>query len=252
MVVEVSASKQALGAAAAGLAAAGIREAIRARGAANINLATGASQFEMFASLVSAAGIDWSKVTMFHLNEYVGMPLTHPASLRRYLRERFLEKVGPLAAVHFIEGERPDPEAECRRVGNLIKAHPIDVACVGIGENGHLAFNDPPADFDTDQPYLVVEPDERARRQQVGEGWFRALADVPTTAISIGIRQIMKSRRIVCAVPDKRKAEAVRGAVEGPVTSRCPASILQRHPSCALALDEESASLLARRPGTIP
>lgn len=249
MDIQVFATKDALGAASAALAAEALREAIRTRGAANLILATGASQFETLACLVRAEGVDWSRVTMFHLDEYVGMPATHPASFRKYLRERFVEKVGPLAAVHWVEGDRPDPAAECRRVGRIVAAHPIDLALVGIGENGHLAFNDPPADFDTEAAYLVVDLDEACRRQQLGEGWFATLADMPTRAISMGIRQILKSRRILCGVPDLRKARAVKAAVEGPVTNRCPASILREHEACTLLLDEASASLLAKRPG---
>ena len=244
MNVLVSDDKQQLGARAADLAASAIAAAIRERGGANIILATGASQFEMLAALVGAPNVDWPQVTMFHLDEYIGLPPTHPASFRKYLRERFVENVGPLAAVHFVEGDRPDPQGECRRLGQLISAVRIDVAMVGIGENGHLAFNDPPADFETEEPYLVVNLDEACRRQQLGEGWFKTLDSVPRQAISMGVRQIMKSRRIVCTVPDLRKARAVRDTVEGPVTNRCPASVLQEHAACTLLLDKESASML--------
>ncbi len=239
---------QALGAYGARIAAETIQAAIRRTGRANIILATGASQFEVLAALVAAPGVDWSKVVMFHLDEYVGLPDTHPASFRRYLRERFVEKVGRLGAVHFIEpAAAGDPRAECSRVGNILSANPIDVALVGIGENGHLAFNDPPADFDAEEPYLVVDLDEACRRQQLGEGWFATLADVPRRAISMSIRQILKSRRIVCSVPDRRKAEAVLAAVEGPITNLCPASVLRRHPDCVLLLEPSSASLLSKK-----
>jgi len=256
----------ALGAYGARIAAETIQAAIRRTGRANIILATGASQFEVLAALVAVAQprllgavhrrppeggwatVDWSKVVMFHLDEYVGLPDTHPASFRRYLRERFVEKVGRLGAVHFIGGDRPDPSAECSRVGDILSANPIDVALVGIGENGHLAFNDPPADFDAEEPYLVVDLDEACRRQQLGEGWFATLDDVPRRAISMSIRQILKSRRIVCSVPDRRKAEAVLAAVEGPITNLCPASVLRRHPDCVLLLEPESASLLSKKP----
>jgi glucosamine-6-phosphate deaminase len=238
--------KEQLGARAADLAAGAIAAAVRERGKAEIVLATGASQFQMLAALVQAPNVDWSHVTMFHLDEYIGLPATHPASFRKYLRERFVENVGPLAAVRFVEGDRPDPREECRRLGQLISAARIDVAMVGIGENGHLAFNDPPADFQTDEPYLVVNLDDACRRQQLGEGWFKTLADVPRQAISMSVRQIMKSRRIVCTVPDLRKARAVRDAVEGPVTNSCPASILREHGDCTLLLDKESASMLKR------
>jgi len=244
--VLVSDDKQQLGASAAGLAAEAIAAAICERGGANIILATGASQFEMLAALVQTPNIDWSKVAMFHLDEYIGLPPRHPAGFRKYLRERFVENVGQLAAVHFVEGDRPDPREECRRLGQLISAVRIDVAMVGIGENGHLAFNDPPADFETEEPYLVVNLDEACRRQQLGEGWFKTLDNVPRQAISMSVRQIMKSRRIVCTVPDKRKAKAVRDTVEGPVTNLCPASILKDHAACTLLLDKESASMLSR------
>src|SRR5688572_4171897 len=170
MDIHVSKSPQALGDA-AGLAAANlIRDTIKAKGSCNLILATGTSQFEMLRRLTSEP-IEWNKVVMFHLDEYIGLPMTHPASFRKYLRERFLAKVGPLKAANLIDGES-DPGKECERLGKLIKAHPIDVAMVGIGENGHLAFNDPPADFETNEPYIIVQLDDACRRQQLGEGWF--------------------------------------------------------------------------------
>ncbi len=233
-----------MGAAAGSTAAGAIRRAIADKNQASIILATGASQFEMLEHLTSVDTIDWSKVTMFHLDEYIGLGPDHPASFRKYLRERFVDRVGRLKAVHFVHGDAKDPAAECRRLGDLIRAHPIDVACVGIGENGHLAFNDPPADFETEEPYLVVDLDERCRRQQLGEGWFASFEAVPSQAISMSIQQILKSRRIIVTVPDRRKAEAVRNALEGPVTPRCPASILQQHENCFIFLDEPAASLL--------
>jgi glucosamine-6-phosphate deaminase len=220
-----------------------LRDAIRQHGRANIIVATGASQFEVLAGLVAAEGIDWPKVVGFHLDEYLGLPTSHPASFRRYLKERLVDRV-PLGAFHYVDGEH-DAAAECRRLSKLIGDHPIDVALVGIGENGHLAFNDPPADFETEEPYLVVELDAACRRQQLGEGWFPTLADVPTRAISMSIRQIMKSRAIVCSVPERRKAEAVRATVEGPVTPQTPASILQQHAETTLYLDPPAASLLS-------
>lgn len=245
MVVRTFRSAAELGRAAARQAAETIRAAVAAEGRATLVLATGASQFETLADLVASEGIDWSAVVMFHLDEYIGLPQSHPASFRRYLRQRFIEEVPPLAAAHLVNGEADDPFAECRRLGALLAAHPIDVMLAGIGENGHLAFNDPPADFDTRQPYIVVDLDERCRRQQVGEGWFARLDDVPARAISMSIRQILQSRTIILSVPDRRKAQAVRDAVEGPVTNRCPASILQEHPDCRLLLDAASASLLS-------
>jgi glucosamine-6-phosphate deaminase len=244
--VRVFPTKPEMAAAAAQQAAAILREAIARQGRARVIAATGASQFEFLDALVRAAGIDWSRTVFFHLDEYVGMPATHPASFRRYLRERLADRVHP-GAFHFIEGDAPDPQAECRRVGALLKEQPIDVAFVGIGENGHLAFNDPPADFETDEPYLVVQLDEACRRQQMGEGWFEKLEDVPRRAISISIRQLLKSREILCIVPDARKAVAVRDCLEGEVSPMHPASILQRHPRTTVFLDADSAALLARR-----
>jgi glucosamine-6-phosphate deaminase len=232
--------------AAAQRAASLLNEAILARGAANLILATGLSQFEMLSHLVKS-DVDWAKVTAFHLDEYIGLPLAHPASFRRYLQARFAEKVPSLRKFHYVNGEAPDPLAECQRLGRLLESLRVDLACIGIGENGHLAFNDPPADFETPSPYIVVDLDEACRRQQVGEGWFPDLASVPRRAISMSIRQIMRSESIVCTVPDVRKAEAVKQTVEAEVTNRVPASILQTHPRCWLFLDQPSASLLSGR-----
>jgi glucosamine-6-phosphate deaminase len=218
-----------------------IRQAITEKSNANIILATGASQFEMLAALVKE-NVDWSKVTGFHLDEYIGLPETHPASFRKYLKERFVEKV-PIKAFHFIYGQN-EPAAECQRVGKIIRQHPVDVAFVGIGENGHLAFNDPPAEFETDEPYIIVKLDEACRRQQLGEGWFSSLAEVPDRAISMSIRQILKSKAIICTVTDSRKADAVKKVVEGKITSDVPASILQEHHQAMLYLDENAAALL--------
>ncbi|MDR3711002.1 MAG: glucosamine-6-phosphate deaminase [Capsulimonadaceae bacterium] len=244
MKIEIDETKARSGAHAATDGAERIRQALKTNGNANIILATGASQFDMLAALVAADGIDWRRVTVFHLDEYAGMPVTHPASFRKYLIERFVEKLPvPPAAFHAINAEG-DLAAECARLGKIIRKHPIDVAFIGIGENGHVAFNDPPADFTTDEPYLVVALDEPCRRQQLGEGWFPALADVPTHAISMSVRQIMLSAAIVCTVPDERKAKAVRGAVKGPVTPMLPASILQTHDFATLYLDRAAASQL--------
>lgn len=239
-------NKYEMGDAAARFAAGQINQAITAHGQASIILATGMSQFEMLGVLVTL-DVDWSRVTAFHLDEYVGLPISHPASFRRYLKERFVDKIAGLKAFHFVNGEQ-DAVAECRRLGELIAPLTIDLACIGIGENGHLAFNDPPADFETETPFLVVNLDEACRRQQVGEGWFSSLAEVPGQAISMSIRQIMKSAAILCTVPDLRKAESVRQAVEGPVTNRLPASILQQHPHCDFYLDAPAASLLKKQP----
>ena len=241
----VFATKEEMGKAAATESAEHINKAIESKGEANIVLATGTSQFETLKSLVSCKGIDWSKVTMFHLDEYIGLGEDHPASFRKYLKERFLEKVGDLKAVHFIDGGAEDPNAERKRLGKIIAAHPIDLALVGIGENGHLAFNDPPADFETEEPFVIVELDERCRNQQLREEWFAKLEEVPQRAISMSIRQIMKSACIIVSVPDQRKAEAVKHTLEGDVTNMCPASILQRHANCKIFLDEPAASMLS-------
>ena len=233
-----------LGRHAAAEAASAIHDAVAARGTARVIAATGASQFHFLQSLTTTPGVPWHGVELFHLDEYLGLAATHPASFRRYLQERLIGPTG-IERVHLIDGEG-DPELVCQAAGREISAAPIDVAFVGIGENGHLAFNDPPADFDTREPYLVVELDEACRRQQVGEGWFRSLDQVPTRAISMSVNQILASRRILCVVPDRRKAEAVAASVHGPVTPRVPASILQTHADTTLFVDRESASLLGR------
>lgn len=229
---------------AAGIRAAeSIKNALDRQGYANIILATGTSQFHTLQNLIATPGIDWRRVTMFHLDEYIGIPMTHPASFRKYLTERFITQVPALNAVHLIDGEH-EPLTECRRLGDLIRTITIDVALVGIGENGHLAFNDPPADFDTDEPYILVDLDEACRQQQFGEGWFPSLETVPKQAISMSIRQIMKSKQIICSVPDERKALAVRDCLEKPISNLHPAGILREHPNCMLYLDRAAASLL--------
>lgn len=224
-----------------------IRDAIARRGSANVIFATGASQFEMLTGLIVAPGIDWPKVTGFHLDEYIGLPASHPASFRRYLKERLVSRV-PMREFHYIQGDAADTADECRRLNLLIKNETIDVAFVGIGENGHLAFNDPPADFNVFKPYIVVELDDACRRQQVNEKWFETLDDVPEEAITMSVTQILKAEAIVCSVPGQRKAVAVRNTVEGPQTPDVPASILQRHPNCHLYIDRDSAALLRAAP----
>lgn len=251
MRIYVKPDKQALGAAAAELGGQAIRAAIEARGAANIIVATGASQFEVLAALVKRDDIDWSRVTGFHLDEYVAMPDTHPASFRRYLKERFTAQLPSLGAFHFIDGDVADPAAEIARINAMIAHHPIDVTFAGIGENGHLAFNDPPADFETTAPYHIVTLDDRCRRQQFGEGWFPTLDDVPHKAISMTVNQIMKSGLVVLAVPDARKAEAVRDTLEAPISPMVPAGILRRHGACHLFLDPQSAALLREVPDIV-
>ncbi|MGW8315419.1 MAG: 6-phosphogluconolactonase [Bacteroidales bacterium] len=204
MIVKIHETKEELGRAAAGMGASLIRDALKKKGHATIIVATGASQFEILKALTSAR-LDWSKVTAFHLDEYIGLPDTHPASFRKYLKERFVDMV-PLKEFHYINGEH-DPAEECKRVGAKIAGKEVDVAFIGIGENGHLAFNDPPADFGTSEPYLVVNLDQECRQQQFGEGWFPSLEEVPSTAISMSVKQIMKSGAIICTVPDTRKAK---------------------------------------------
>lgn len=244
MILNISSSPSDLGKNAGKSGAERIRKAIHSQGFATIILATGTSQFETLKQLLAEHTIDWSKVTVFHLDEYIGLRVSHPASFRNYLLERFFKHVPQLKAYHLIDGEN-DPEEECERLSSLIQAQAIDVAFVGIGENGHLAFNDPPADFETEKPYLVVDLDQACRMQQLGEGWFPDLESVPSQAISMSIRQIMKSKAVICSVPDQRKAQAVKDCVEGPVSPLHPASILQDHPACEIFLDQSSSSLLS-------
>ncbi len=237
-------SPQELGKAAGAAAADLIREAISTKDSANIIVATGTSQFETLNQLIAEQNIDWSKVVMFHLDEYIGLSIKHAASFRKYLKERFLSKVPALRATYLINGET-NTSNECKRLGELISQHAIDVALVGIGENGHLAFNDPPANFETEDPYIVVELDEACRKQQLGEGWFKSLEEVPQSAISMSIKQILKSKNIICSVPDHRKAMAVKNSTRQPVSNLFPATALQLHSSCTCFLDKESSSLLS-------
>jgi glucosamine-6-phosphate deaminase len=252
MKIHIAADRKAAGKYAATETERALREILQSRGEANLVLASATSQIEMFEELVQK-DIDWSKITCFHLDEYVGMAENHPASFRRFLRDRLCSRIDGPRELYWIQGDSDDPQAECERLAGIIRQHPIDVACIGIGENGHLAFNDPPADFDTDAPYLLVGLDEACRRQQLGEGWFPTLADVPQSAVSMSIKQILKSKKIICTVPDERKAVAVRDAVKGPITTNLPASILQEHRDVTLILDEASASLIsaATRASTI-
>jgi len=231
-----------LGKAAGSLAAQIIQDVIKSKGEATIILATGTSQFETLQQLTSE-DIDWSKVTMFHLDEYIGLPKTSPASFRRYLEERFIQKVGPLKEIHLINGE-VEPAEECRRLNNIIRLITVDVALVGIGENGHLGFNDPPADFETEEPFIIVDLDEKCRQQQFGEGWFQSIDEVPRKAITMSVNQIMKSGQIICSVPERRKAMAVRDCFDNTVSNLFPASILQHHANCVCFLDRDSSALL--------
>ena len=248
LTIRIFDDKPALGRAAAAQAAAAISRAIAERGQARILAGTGASQFEFLDALTKHGELDWKRVEMFHLDEYVGMPEDHPASFARYLRERLIEPTG-LERYHLLKGDNNAAE-ECRRVGAELQSAPIDCAFVGIGENGHLAFNDPPADFTTREPYIVVRLDQACRRQQVGERWFKTIDDVPAEAISISVQQILAAREIVCAVPDARKAEAVKKCLAGPVDPMAPASILQTHPNTTIYLDRESSALLPKGMGS--
>ncbi|MCL2478315.1 MAG: glucosamine-6-phosphate deaminase [Treponema sp.] len=234
-------NKENLGKYAAAAGAEQIRQAIKARGKASVILATGASQFEMLDALTKETGIDWKKVTAFHLDEYVGLPETHPASFRKYLKERFAAKVPRLAAFHYIGGDAPDTAAEVARINSLIRNVQIDAAFIGIGENGHLAFNDPPADLKTGDPYIVVELDKACRRQQTGEGWFKTIDDVPVKAISMTIPFILKSSCIICTVPDSRKAQAVHMALYGNMDPKHPCAALRSHANCYLMVDRPAA-----------
>jgi glucosamine-6-phosphate deaminase len=229
--------------AAADMATKLLHAAIEQKGRAAFVAATGASQFEFLDNLTRTSSIDWSRTTMFHLDEYIGIPADHPASFRRYLQERLIDRVQP-GTVYLIEGDAPDPGAECQRLNRLIAQYDIDVAFVGIGENGHLAFNDPPADFEENDPYIIVDLDDACRRQQLGEGWFASLDEVPLCAISMSIKQIMKSKAIICTVPDQRKAQAVHDCFAGDVTPLHPASILRQHQSAYVYLDAAAASKL--------
>lgn len=245
MKIEIFEDAAELGKAAGKRAAEKIKETINSKGEANIILATGTSQFPVLNILTEDASIDWGRVNMFHLDEYIGIPISHKASFRKYLTERFLDRVSPLKSFHLINGEN-EPTAECERLNALIRQVNIDLALVGIGENGHLAFNDPPADFDTTDPYIVVALDEACRKQQWGEGWFESMEAVPQKAISMSIHQIMQSNEIICSVPDERKALAVHNCLDGAVSNLFPASILQNHSNCTVLLDKHSASLLKK------
>lgn len=246
MKLYVDGASKELGIRSGNIAADLIRNAITAKGTANILIATGASQFETLNQLIERKDIEWDRVVMFHLDEYIGLPADHPASFRKYIRERFLEKIPPLKEAHLINGEN-DPATECHRLNKLISDHPIDVALIGIGENCHLAFNDPPADFDTTDPYIITVLDEACKMQQVNEGWFVGLGNVPPTAISISVRQVMRATHIICSVPDLRKAQAVKDTLEQAVSNLYPATILRRHADCHLFLDKASSSWLTHQ-----
>lgn len=243
LTISIHDDRNALGRASAALAARELAAACRRGGSATLVVATGSSQFEVLRELAADPGIPWPAITIFHLDEYIGLTPDHPASFRRFLRDRLIDRLPvPPAAFHELDG-CAEPAAECRRLELLVPSGDFDVALIGIGENGHLAFNDPPADFATTAPYHVVSLAEACRQQQVGEGWFATLVDVPNRALSMSVRRILATKTLICSVPDRRKAEAVRTAVAGPVTPAVPASILQQHPRCYLHLDRESAAL---------
>ena len=244
--VEIHDTKRETSEAAAAKAASLLNKEIEEKGTASFVAATGKSQFDFFDSLINDQSVPWEKTEMFHLDEYIGLSPNHDASFVKYLRERFTNHVD-IGEIHFIEGDVADPAEECNRLNELIAGKDIAASFVGIGENAHLAFNDPPADFEVEDPYIIVELDEDCRKQQVGEGWFEDMEAVPTHAISMSIKQIMRSQSIICTVPGKRKAEAVRNTLEGEVSPNYPASIMQRHPDTTIYLDKDSASLLEHR-----
>ena len=243
MIFKIYEDKPSLGKAAASQAAAAIRRAIAQNGRARVVAASAASQFEFLAALIAEPGIDWKKIELFHLDEYIGLPMTHPASFCKFLNDRLISQTG-ITHTHLLDGEK-DPAAVIAEVSQSISAAPIDVAFLGIGENGHIAFNDPPADFDTEAPYIVVQLDEPCRQQQVGEGWFPDLADVPTHAISMSVRQVLKAKEILAIVPDARKAAAIAACFNGPVTPLAPSSILRTHSNATIYLDRNSAARLS-------
>jgi glucosamine-6-phosphate deaminase len=243
MVLKVFNDKISLGKAAAEQAATAIRRAIRDHGQARVVAATAASQLEFLKALTTAPDIDWQKVELFHLDEYIGLPITHPGSFRKMLLEQVIQKTG-ITKYHLLDGDGDAPEV-VRRASAALAATPVDIAFLGIGENGHLAFNDPPADFQTEEPYLIVKLDEACRQQQVGEAWFADISQVPTRAISMSVRQILKAREILAVVPDTRKAQAVKACFEGEIRPMAPASILRNHPNATIYLDKNSAALLS-------
>ena len=220
-----------------------LNEAIQSKGFANLILATGASQFA-FIDAIKTLDIDWSKITIFHLDEYKGLPDTHPASFCKYLKERVIDIVKP-RKMYYINGDAEDIESEIARYEGLLKAHPVDIACIGIGENGHIAFNDPGvADFNDPRLVKIVQLDDACRRQQLGEGWFSSFNDVPKEAISLTVSAIMACKVISAIVPDKRKAEAVYNTLYAEISTGCPATILRNHNDATLFLDKYSASKL--------
>lgn len=246
LLTRVYADKAECGRAAAGRAIEVLRDVLQQKGSANVVFSTGSSQFAFVEALSRRKDeFDWGRVNAFHLDEYVGISSDHPASFRLWLRQRVADRLCP-GSFTYIEGDADDPDGECRRYEQVLRENPIDLAFVGIGENGHIAFNDPPvADFEDPRWVNIVELDEACRRQQVGEGWFPSIADVPRFAITMTVPAIMACRRIISVVPEKRKARAVKATLEEPVSTACPASILRTHQAAELYLDEESACFFA-------
>ncbi|HKW17616.1 MAG TPA: glucosamine-6-phosphate deaminase [Terriglobales bacterium] len=243
MLLKVFQDRTSLSQAAAEQAAAAIRKALANSRRARIVAATAASQIEFLDALTKMRDIDWSNVEVFHLDEYIGLPITHPGSFRKMLLELLVQRTG-ITHYHLLDGDAKDPKAVARRVGQEIASGPIDIEFLGIGENGHVAFNDPPADFETEEPYIVVDLDEACRQQQVGEAWFANISQVPKQALSMSVRQILKAKEILAVVPDTRKARAVRDCFENEISPMAPASILRTHPNATIYLDKNSASML--------
>jgi glucosamine-6-phosphate deaminase len=244
MLLKIFNDRPALGHAAAEQAAAAIRGAIAERGHARVVAATAASQLEFLNALTKTPGIDWRKVEVFHLDEYIGLPVTHPGSFRKMLLEQLVQKTG-ITNYHLLDGDAADPLEVVRRAGKELASAPVDIAFLGVGENGHIAFNDPPADFEIADPYIIVNLDEACRQQQVGEAWFADISHVPKRAISMSARQILKANEILAVVPGPRKAQAVKACFEGAISPMAPASILRTHPNATVYLDKDSASLLS-------
>lgn len=242
MILKVLPDKNSLGQTAADHAIAVMKSAIRECGRARIVAASAASQFEFLGALSAARDFPWKDVELFHLDEYIGLPMTHPASFCRFLHEHLIDKTG-ITNYHLLNGT-DDPAKVIREVGRELASALVDVAFVGIGENGHMAFNDPPANFETEEPFLVVNLDEACRRQSVGEGWYKDLSEVPKQAISMSVRQVMKANEIIAVVPDSRKAQAVKACFDGEISPMAPSSILRRHPRATVYLDVHSAALL--------
>lgn len=244
MKIRIFPNKHEMARAAAGHAGDSLRRLLQEQLTVRLLAATGASQIEFLDDLTSQACIEWSRVELFHLDEYLGIPPDHPASFARYIKERIIDHTG-IQHYHLVDGRR-DPQEVAAEVSRQITAAPIDLAFTGIGENGHLAFNDPPADFEIEAAYLMVTLNQASRQQQVGEGWFASVDDVPKQAITISIRQLLKAKEILCIVPDTRKAPAVKACLEGPISPNAPASALRLHPNTTVFLDAGSASLLTR------